>query len=80
MERLGDVSEEVDDVFQCVGTWFTDIVIGKTVPEDLRVVPDGRHDAASRSTITSQIETTRTGWAKINKKEIVRNVTCPLRR
>jgi hypothetical protein len=55
VKRLSDISKKVDDIFQGIRTTLADIVIGKTVSKDLRVIPDSRDDAASLPTITFEI-------------------------
>lgn len=55
MERLGDVSEEVNKIFQCIRARFADIGIGNAISEDLRVIPNCRHNAASRPAIAVEV-------------------------
>jgi hypothetical protein len=52
MERLSDIPEEVDDVFQCIGTRLTDVVIGKTGSENFRIICNSGDDAASGTTVS----------------------------
>jgi hypothetical protein len=67
MEWLSDISEEVNEIFQGIRACFADIVVGNTISEDLRVVPNGRHNAASRPAITVEIDGTGIGWTAINR-------------
>lgn len=62
MKRLSDIPKKVNDILQCVGARFADIVIRKTPSKNLRVVVNRCNDASRwRWTIAIEIHWT-TAW------------------
>jgi len=66
MKGLSDIAEEVNEVLQGIGTVFAGIAVGNTISEDLRVVRNGRHDTASRTAISFEIDRAGFGGTTIS--------------